>query len=305
MVRWTRESYLHSLLWTNLTLKGGCSSHGPLAWFESQKYSCPVSSLGKLLSRSLYKWKQITNMHWWSIYCRDKQSNLSGLCCRLFALLFSQVPESRGWKPSAQIWSWLPVLSSRKPNTQVSQSYSRNYTLYLQNYDRSFYFIFFLDLANVLRLGHFSLVLCSKRLGLFFCMSCLDVLKPSSTASSALRLQGLFPLFFHFLQVCVKGRKTLVECGNVEVKSRHPPSTAHSSQGSFTLAHALDENSCKLCAAVCWSAQLTAWLLWCLHTPQAEVCSVPLWPLLLCAFPLLLKPSNFLPPKSVKSKALD
>lgn len=46
MVRWPREFYLHCLLWTNLTHKGGFSSHDPLAWLEPQKYSCHISSWG-------------------------------------------------------------------------------------------------------------------------------------------------------------------------------------------------------------------------------------------------------------------
>lgn len=159
--------------------------------------------------------KKITNRHWWSIYCRNKQSNLSGLCCRLFALLFSQVPERRGWKPSAQIWFRLPVLSSRKPNTQVSQSHSRNYSLFI--YRAMIFFFFFSDLANVLRHCHSSLVLCSKRLGLFFCISCLDVFKLSSTGSSALSPQGLFPLPFHFLRVCKREEDWVALWWNVEM----------------------------------------------------------------------------------------
>lgn len=80
-------------------------------------------------------------------------------------------------------------------------------SFYLQSYD--FFFLFFLDLANVLRLCHLSLVRCLKRLGLVLCISFLDVFKlsPRVPVSSAHRLQGLFPLPFHFLQVCVKGRK--------------------------------------------------------------------------------------------------
>lgn len=79
------------------------------------------------------------------------------------------------------------------------------------------FFFFFSDLANVLRHCHSSLVLCSKRLGLFFCISCLDVFKLSSTGSSALSPQGLFPLPFHFLRVCKREEDWVALWWNVEM----------------------------------------------------------------------------------------
>lgn len=76
--------------------------------------------------------------------------------------------------------------------------------------------IFFLvDLANALRLYHLSLLVCSKRLGFSFCISCLDVFKLTSPtrwqsgwlSAHRSRLQEPFSLPFHFLESLFKRGK--------------------------------------------------------------------------------------------------
>jgi len=73
--------------------------------------------------------------------------------------------------------------------------------------------IFFVGLANALRFYRLSLLVCSKRLGLSFCINCL-VLKLASPvwwqswlAAHRSRLQELFPPPFRFLASLFKREK--------------------------------------------------------------------------------------------------